>query len=664
MSKLKLELKSIDYLVKEHFSFFIPKYQRGYRWTEQQVKDLLDDIQVYRESKSGGIYCLQPLVVKGIPSENEEGGKWEVIDGQQRLTTIFILLSYLDSNSNLYELEYETRKGSWEFLQSLKNYNTLTLEELKKLKKTANENIDFFHMYNARKAIEGWFDQRFKSDKQKEKQAFQEKFLTTLRDCVKFIWYETDEKNPREVFKRLNSGRIPLTDAELIKALFLNQSNFSGNRSPEAIRLCQQEIAMEWDQIEYTLQNDEFWLFIHDDTWTKPTRIDFILDLVRERNGLHPDFPMPDNLENDEHQTFRYFYAYFLQNIKRDKESPEGRVGEKNVEWLMHAWRNVKRYFQIFKEWYDDLELYHYVGYLVAVNSGGVVSGLLDDWEAPDHSKQVFKNGIIKKIKDSIPYKNLNQSYDIGSNPAKTQCRPLLLLFNIQTIINQNKALADSEKYGLGAFYRFPFHLFKREKWDVEHVDSNTGNALDNKKDQQEWVKNIWFANQDKIKGKGALLQNICNFLDGSSKQTVNEEELVDELEKLSEESRPPEGNRLNDKQKQMVWNFVLLDQGTNRSYGNDLFQTKRRKIIGKDSGKLIELQENLPEKTIALEPKEGLCAFVPPCTKNVFLKYYTSARTNLDCWSLADAEEYKKAILDTLENFEVYDSSKEEGMQ
>ena len=44
-------------------NFFIPGYQRGYRWTEQQVKDLLNDINEF-EPENGSWYCLQPLVTK------------------------------------------------------------------------------------------------------------------------------------------------------------------------------------------------------------------------------------------------------------------------------------------------------------------------------------------------------------------------------------------------------------------------------------------------------------------------------------------------------------------------------------------------------------------------------------------------------------------------
>ena len=75
--------------------FHIPSYQRGYRWTTQQIKELLEDIECFCEKGAKGIYCIQPLVVKG------HGAYWDVIDGQQRLTTINIILSCLNQETTI-----------------------------------------------------------------------------------------------------------------------------------------------------------------------------------------------------------------------------------------------------------------------------------------------------------------------------------------------------------------------------------------------------------------------------------------------------------------------------------------------------------------------------------------------------------------------------------
>ena len=268
----KLDLKSIAEL--RDMAFYIPAYQRGYRWTKRQVKDLLKDILEFSEKKgNAGIYCLQPLVVVKRLSDEESVMKriheakdlsevrrllnvlkeqWEVVDGQQRLTTIRLILEVLQQ-PHFYDIEYETRKDSVSFLDGIINgisdFNTI-------------ENIDYYHIKQAVSCINDWLEGKDI-----------DRFRNVLLHQVKFIWYETQENNPKEVFTRLNIGKISLTNAELIKALLLNKSNFSSN-DYNKVRLRQQEIAMEWDVIEYTLQSNEFWLFLNEPGNECPTRID------------------------------------------------------------------------------------------------------------------------------------------------------------------------------------------------------------------------------------------------------------------------------------------------------------------------------------------------------------------------------------------------------
>ena len=60
----RIDLRTIESL--KEMNFYIPNYQRGYRWTEQQVKDLLNDIYDFMRKPHSGddFYCIQPLVVK------------------------------------------------------------------------------------------------------------------------------------------------------------------------------------------------------------------------------------------------------------------------------------------------------------------------------------------------------------------------------------------------------------------------------------------------------------------------------------------------------------------------------------------------------------------------------------------------------------------------
>lgn len=608
-----IELKSINELLG--MKFFIPSYQRGYRWTEQQVKDLLNDIWEFSKKKKQEyeFYCLQPLVVKRndedvlrkIKDANTIGevevllkGSWEVIDGQQRLTTIFIILSEL-KEEGLYSIKYKTRDTSEEYLKKI--------DEIKK-----DENIDFFHIYKSKQTVLTWLG----NDDEKKS-----KFKEILLKSVRFIWYESVEEDPITVFTRLNIGKISLTNAELIKALFLNRANFDEDNS-EHLKLRQQEIASEWDNIEYTLQNDEFWLFLHEKDYERPTRIDYIFDLICEQKALGEY----ENIGTDDYKTFRYFYEYF-------------KSGTSDIE---KCWGKVKSYFQTFKEWFDDLELYHYVGYLI--HQGEKLDSLYKDWN-DTKSKEDFVIKLKEKIKDKIKGCNdLAKQYEVAGGPAKTTCKPILLLHNIQTVVNQNNQLKSKEEYKLPVFYKFPFHLFKKENWDVEHIDSNTTNDLEKEKDQKEWLKYsvLGAESSDELKEK------IKKFIRGDN-DSDSFEMLSHEIEQSTHESwHNPE----HDKNK--VWNFVLLDAGTNRGYGNAIFPAKRRCIIGKDQGKTYLIDSETLEPSL----QDGAIAFIPPVTKNVFLKYYNTSVDNLREWSENDAGAYKRNILETLSVFGVIDST------
>lgn len=711
MTENQIELKSVGELLG--MKFFIPSYQRGYRWTEQQVKDLLDDIEEFRNkfnnknndneanSFSEDYYCLQPLVVKETVNvdkfkeqlfskiEDQEllnntrkaisdNTKWEVIDGQQRLTTMYVLLSYLNNktneNNDLYEISYQTRDSFEDFYKSIiendktDDTNTPQQESNNKFKvfviqkfqgvinqeqnqeqKQKYDNIDFFHVLQTLETIKKWF-----ADNNKVEIG---QYKSTILDRVKFIWYESVDEDPIRVFTRLNIGKIKLTNAELIKALFLNRSNFNAE-GDKHLKLRQQEIASEWDNIEYTLQNDEFWLFLHAPNYDKPTRIDFIFDLICEQDSLKL-FKKEDEIDKeemdkiigtDEYRTFRYFYEYFKRG---NAENPNKKTQIDN------CWEEVKKYFQTFQEWFNDLELYHYVGFLIeqkeeneknknnAEKKVELIKDLFTDWNSCNETKDKF----VSKLKDSIrtcikDCKDLNKQYEIDGAPEKTICRSLLLLHNIQTIINQNKDFTRKKEYELPVFYKFPFHLFKKEKWDVEHIDSNSENEINDKDSQNEFLLNIYHSVDDETKKKIEIFINNPNATNWGVFMVYTKEAK----------------DSLSDKEKNQVWNFTLLDSSTNRSYGNSIFAAKRRIIIGKDRGVLLPIpkikKENKQSKLSIGKEEKAKTAFIPPCTKNIFMKYYTPILTNYNYWTKPDAEAYRQNILSILEEFVATDSS------
>ena len=290
------------------------------------------------------------------------------------------------------------------------------------------------------------------------------------------------------------------------------------------------------------------------------------------------------------------------------------------------------------------MELYHYVGYLI--EQGETVDSLVKEWVSKK-TREEFITGIKGKIKESL--KNcldLNKEYETQGNP-KTQCRPLLLLHNIQIVINQNKQMENS-KYGMATFYKFPFHLYKLERWDVEHINSNTTNPETDEETQKEWLVNFY------LSADGKLQDKIKEFF-----RSENEEEKKSLFEDIKKEF-PSEQEEWSSDEKNRIWNYTLLDSSTNRSYGNAIFSSKRRIIIGKDKGKQIPIPKLQDGQLVMSEEKDAPSAFVPPVTKHIFLKYYSSTVGDHNYWTKKDAESYKKNILDALKEFGVKDSRSE----
>ncbi len=646
-----LELKSIAEL--QNLAFYIPDYQRGYRWTQRQVDDLLNDIFEFSQKDNAGIYCLQPLVVVKRSSEGQlldmvhaakdldevkhiMNGQWEVVDGQQRLTTIRLILEVL-GHSRFYDIEYETRENSADFL------NKITAAEAKTKTET---NIDFHHIYQAVTVIRKWMKEKDEKKIDEEKKKL---FQNILLNRVKFIWYETEE-DPKEVFTRLNIGKISLTNAELIKALLLNKSNFDSS-DDDKIRLWQQEIAIEWDVIEYALQSNEFWLFLNAPGDERPTRIDYIFDMICRCDMLKCK---DEKDTSDEFKTFRYFYHY-LAVQKQNKISL--------TQAVRTIWEKVQGIFHTLQEWFDDMELYHYIGYLICM--GRRVDEIYKQWNGSDDKSGFIEEYLKEKIKDSILYKNIEDTvYEVEPEDSvqikggsKTNCRSILLLHNLQTVINQNRILSANAKYKNGVFYKFPFHLYKSEGWDVEHIDSNTENDLNDIQSQHEWLLNAYFGLQNKA--YQTLRDQIQEFFKtrkgdeqsaDSDKQTVRNEQFVElrrQIEGISD------NNRLNQNEKNKIWNFTLLDSSTNRSYGNAIFPAKRRVIIGKDQGKRFSPSTIDEKGQIALgSAEDGYSSFIPPCTKYVFLKYYNTTAFDPNAWTKGDAQAYKENIKEVLKDF------------
>ena len=529
MSGNTICLKSIRELLG--MKFFIPSYQRGYRWSPLQVEQLLDDINEFEKKNNkeeGEFYCLQPIVVKRRAVNDD----YEVIDGQQRLTTIFIILKVLEErfledypDCRLYSLQYETRENSKEFLENLSDTTA-----------DSEKYIDFFHMKQAYDTVKQWF-------LKKENYGRKSKILDFLLNFekeddndasnnVRVIWYEVDEddsiSSSVDIFSRLNIGKIPLTNAELIKALFLQKKNFNEN----VYSLKQIQIATEWDDIEKRLQQDDFWYFISNGCVDRKydCRIEYIFDLMKNKQKNADSF-----------YTFRAF-SDELKNTQIDT-----------------VWFDVKKYIMTFEEWYADPELYHYVGFLISC--GKSVKELKNASESK--GKTDFEKYLINEIKKSI---NIEDELENLRYPEDNDAiKKILLLFNIQTILCTHK----SEM-------RFSFALFKKESWDVEHVCSQTDKSIVSMKERKEWAEVISeYHHSNEIDGVEEELTIIEDLKKGNKIDENRFNECFVKFQKLLGDDEIVERDAIS--------NLTLLDSTTNRSYKNAYFPIKRWRIIKND---------------------------------------------------------------------------------
>ena len=170
-------------------NYFIPDYQRGYRWGEREVTQLLSDLYEFmnQHPKLQEFYCLQPLVVverkagtlDSLPSEVKNAGAlvYEVVDGQQRLTTLFLLIHYFNeqyrgkNQLTTPQLHFETREESAEALEGIQIDNN-GAAVFGNAGCQLSKSIDFWHIKHAYEYIHRWCEKNLAVELQVNFQGF------------------------------------------------------------------------------------------------------------------------------------------------------------------------------------------------------------------------------------------------------------------------------------------------------------------------------------------------------------------------------------------------------------------------------------------------------------------------------------------------------------
>lgn len=568
----------------EHYK--IPSYQRGYRWTDLHVLALLEDIDNFLKSQSvmGATkesYCLQPVVV--VAQTDESGDVvWEIVDGQQRLTTLYLILKRLGKRR--YKIIFDKRYKSSHFLENLSpaTYN--------------DDTPDFHFMSEAYRCIDQWF-----CEKENEDIAYADEFATTMLKQVQVIWYNvnliTKDQNDQEsekidIFNRLNIGKIPLEDAELVRALLMSKIE---EKTEHEKLMRQAEFSNEWYEIEHWLQQHEVWRFLTNKSYAN--HIQLIFELLAK------------NKNSENYNTYKWFEKEIRNSVNETEQA----------EYL---WKRVKQTFSKFRYWYNDRTLYHYIGFLLSANFIKIDEIL----EESETDKQSFEKWVYSKVDEFLNDVDIEQ---LSYEGDQTLLKNTLLLFNVLSVL-QLKANPQN---------RFPFNLYneikKGEKWSLEHIHAQKSQDPLQRKDViKNWIKDTldsiekidFIEKTDDIDGEKYQVDVKSmreKLLAMSQQEDIDNEEFNLLRSQIVDAFDSPST-------KHQLDNMALLSCPDNASLNNAIFPVKRDRII--------EME------------RQG--KFIPPCTRNVFLKIYSKADNQPYFWSHSDKQEYINEIITVFDKF------------
>ena len=582
-----IKMKSVGELVRvaENFPierYKISSYQRGYRWkAEEQVRALLDDVKDFcqQQQQIDEIYCLQPIVV--AKGQDEKGEFWEVIDGQQRLTTLFLLLHVL--GEKVYDIDFEVRVNSAHLLTDIVAGKAVDTDK----------SPDAYFMSEAYNYIKDWVGKQTQGNA--ESKSLDVKKLLTQ---VQVIWYEValtsattaeQEKEKIDIFNRLNIGKIPLDDAELLRALFLN--HIVGESTHDDV-LLKGIFATEWQEMEYFLQKDDVWGFLNPEDKAMRNRILLLFRLVAQAKTSQG----------------RATFCYFENELR--KLSHEERRSK-----VQDYWKETKRLFAFIRACYNDRHMYHILGLCFALKA-------INLNELHSLSRNVRKSELCERFKERIKSKFKEVKLEeLSYENKRADIQRVLLLFNVLTM-DQQDSLSQQ---------RFPFHKYHQNVWSLEHIHAQKSEAVQGNIGEQlaNMHKELEELDKAEIPELQSHIKKILSELTTLQEKESLEEEDIRMFNQLMQNFDALFSDDASSGMHEMS-NMALLTSGDNAALNNSCFAYKRIKLL-------------------QLERKGK---FIPPCTHNVFLKVYSPIGAPSYKWGQADREAYLKAMKEVVKEF------------
>ncbi|MFC3198250.1 DUF262 domain-containing protein [Parapedobacter deserti] len=268
-NKIETQKVSIQQLFKNYW-FKVPEYQRSYVWQQDNVLELIEDIFYAAEHNPYSEYFLGSLVlqrreVNDLNSEGISYYEYDLLDGQQRLTTILLILAVVRdlTGSNglakvctayIYQQEdefqqiperlrmvYKIRDNVESFIQKhIKSSGGTSLTADLEIAQDT-KNISISNMAKAILCIQDYF--------RKVQQTELEKFAKHLFNNVIVIYVASEElEDAFRLFTILNNRGVPLTNADILKSLNLG----------EVAESLSTKIAQDWEELESSMGSEDF----------------------------------------------------------------------------------------------------------------------------------------------------------------------------------------------------------------------------------------------------------------------------------------------------------------------------------------------------------------------------------------------------------------------
>jgi hypothetical protein len=532
--------------------YYIGPYQRGYKWKSKTIHDqvsvlLCDLYDAFEKSKGNTEYYLQYITVKRTPQNGSF--VFEVIDGQQRLTTITLLFNVL---AKYYQQSFLVKKDG-KYLLEYSRYADAkinifeTIHALIDDTNTKIENIgeqDKFYMYHAFKTIHSFFELL------KDKEDF-DKFIFFIQNEVKIILNKEDEfTSAEEVFSSLNANKVPLTNAYLIKGLLLTKASrlsiTDGQKKHfKEILDTRNLMAKTWDEMHNWFSRPEVSkYYFRDETVGMEDALKLIKHPLRNNDqSIIQQFKGKLEQSTNKFENQYEIFNQFHENIVTANDA---------LDYL----NKIKHLYKRLRNWYEDNNLYNHIGYYLCTK--GKIENLLS-LDNNAFSKTLNRH-LEEQLKYQVKEKGKQEEKDISTlrydnNPNNKINNILLALSVFPEGIDRSKEQP----------YRFDFYAYSKEGWSLEHIFPQNPNS--NKieyQDDKEWV-----IEQCKKENKDELVEKIKNG------ESVSSEDLSFIYDSFSDVH--------------ILGNMALLSSKVNSALSNGFFNTKRKILINKiNSGSFV----------------------------------------------------------------------------